>query len=136
MHSPIFIDKFWNQKLKIPSKFGFRLEFSDFNKIFFVMSSKYGNLFMVSFWRFLYYLFTKVIFEESYFELEKSVFEMNHTCTFWTIEYIREEFWKSIQHKSFKTNLRIYTNFDEWKQQVLLSIKHIWIHSSSKIWFK
>jgi hypothetical protein len=27
--------------------------------------------------------------------------------------------------KSFKTNIRIYTNFDEWKQQVLLSIKHV-----------
>jgi hypothetical protein len=37
-------------------------------------------------------------------------------------------------HKSFKTNVRIYTNFDECKQQVLLSIKHVGIHSSSRIW--
>jgi hypothetical protein len=37
------------QKLKIPSKFDFRLGFSDFKKIFFAMSSKYGNLFMVFF---------------------------------------------------------------------------------------
>jgi hypothetical protein len=35
---------------------------------------------------------------------------------------------------SFKTNVRIYTNFDEWKQPVLLSIRHFWIHSSSRIW--
>jgi hypothetical protein len=35
--------------LKISSKFDFRLEFSDFNKFFFALSSKYGNLFMVFF---------------------------------------------------------------------------------------
>jgi hypothetical protein len=34
LHSPIFINIFLNQKLKIPSKFDFRLEFSDFDKIF------------------------------------------------------------------------------------------------------
>jgi hypothetical protein len=34
------------------------------------------------FLRFLYYLFTKVIFEGSCFELEKSVLEVKHTCTF------------------------------------------------------
>jgi hypothetical protein len=30
----MFWNIFWNQKLKIPSKFDFRLEFSDFDKIF------------------------------------------------------------------------------------------------------
>jgi hypothetical protein len=40
---------FLNQKLKIPSKFDFRLEFGDFNKISFAMSSKYENLPMVFF---------------------------------------------------------------------------------------
>jgi hypothetical protein len=39
-------------------------------------------LFMVFFLRFLYYLFIEVIFEGSCFELEKSVFEVKHTCTF------------------------------------------------------
>jgi hypothetical protein len=34
---------FWNQIFKIPSKFDFRLGFSDFDKIFVVMSSKYGS---------------------------------------------------------------------------------------------
>jgi hypothetical protein len=33
----------------IPSKFDFRLEFTDFDKIFVAMSSKYGNIFMVFF---------------------------------------------------------------------------------------
>jgi hypothetical protein len=66
--------------------------------------------------------------------LEKLVFEMKLICTFRKIEYLRWEFQNSILHKSFKTHIRIYTNFDEWKQQVLLSIKHIGIHSSSKIW--
>jgi hypothetical protein len=42
--------------LKIPSKFDFRLGFSDFDKIFFAMSLKYGNLFMVFFKEFFYYL--------------------------------------------------------------------------------
>jgi hypothetical protein len=70
------------------------------------------------------------IFEGSCFEREKSIFEMKHTCTFWTTKCL---FWKSILQKSFKTNLRIYTNF-EWKEQVLLSIRLVWIHSSSKIW--
>jgi hypothetical protein len=46
------------------------------------MSSKYGNLFMVFFLRFLYYLFIESIFEGSCFELEKLVFEVKHTCTF------------------------------------------------------
>jgi hypothetical protein len=32
--------------------------------------------------RFLYYLFIEVIFEGSCFELEKSIFEMKHTCAF------------------------------------------------------
>jgi hypothetical protein len=32
--------------------------------------------------RFLYYLLIEVIFEGSCFELEKSVFEVKHTCTF------------------------------------------------------
>jgi hypothetical protein len=40
---------FWNQKLKIPSNFDFRLGFSDFNKVFFAMSSKHRNLFIVCF---------------------------------------------------------------------------------------
>jgi hypothetical protein len=35
--------------MKIPSKFDFRLGFSDFDKSFFAMSSKYGNLNMVFF---------------------------------------------------------------------------------------
>jgi hypothetical protein len=35
--------------LKIPSKFDFRLGFSDFSKIFFAMCSKYGNLLIVIF---------------------------------------------------------------------------------------
>jgi hypothetical protein len=52
MYSSIFINILWNQKLKIPSTFDFWLEFSDFNKIFFAMSSKYGNLFMVFFYDF------------------------------------------------------------------------------------
>jgi hypothetical protein len=76
----------WNQRLKIPSKFDFRLEFSDFDKISFAMNSKYGDVFMVIFNDFLYYLFIEIIFEGSFFELEKSVFEVKHTCTFWTIE--------------------------------------------------
>jgi hypothetical protein len=71
------------------------------------MSSKYGNLLMVfsklityityylllillityiTYYllliRFLYYLFVEVIFEASCFELEKSIFEVKHTCTF------------------------------------------------------
>jgi hypothetical protein len=33
----------------------------------------------------------------------------------------------------FNTNVRIYTSFDEWKQQVL-PIRYVWIHSSSRIW--
>jgi hypothetical protein len=37
---------FFETKNKIPSKFDFRFEFSDFNKIFFALCSKYGNLFM------------------------------------------------------------------------------------------
>ena len=36
----------------------------------------------------LYYLFIEVIFEGSSFELEKSIFEVKHTCTFWTTKYI------------------------------------------------
>jgi hypothetical protein len=68
--------------LKIPSKFDFRLGFSDFDKVFFAMSSKYGNLFMVFFIDFLYYLLIEVIFEGSSFELEKLVFEVKYTCTF------------------------------------------------------
>jgi hypothetical protein len=39
------------------------------------------------FLRFLYYLFIEVIFEESCFELEKSNFEVKHTCAFRTIGY-------------------------------------------------
>ena len=42
---------------------------------------------MVLFKDFLYYLIIEVIFEGSYFELEKSVFEVKYTCSFWTIEY-------------------------------------------------
>jgi hypothetical protein len=33
--------------LKIPYKFDFRLEFSDFEKIYFAITSEYGYLFMV-----------------------------------------------------------------------------------------
>jgi hypothetical protein len=47
--SPIIINKFWNQKLKIPSKFDFRLNIIDFYKSFFAMNLKYKNLFMVIF---------------------------------------------------------------------------------------
>jgi hypothetical protein len=42
------------------------------------MSHKYGNLFMVFFYRFLYCFFIEVIFEGSCFELGKSIFEMKH----------------------------------------------------------
>jgi hypothetical protein len=70
----------------------------------------------------LYYLFIEAIFEGSCFELKK--------VNFWSETYLHllnyrifiEEFWKSTLQKSFKTNIRIYTNFDEWKQQVLLSM--------------
>jgi hypothetical protein len=80
---------FETKKLKIPSKFDFRFGFSDFDKIFFAMSSKYGKLFMVFFLRFLYCLFIEVIFDGSclkknmtHQKLEKSVFEVKHTWTF------------------------------------------------------
>jgi hypothetical protein len=82
LYSPIFINIFLNQKLKSPSKFDFRLGFIDFDKIFFAMSAKYGNIIMVFFLRLLYYLFTEVIFEGPCFELKKSIFEVKHTCTF------------------------------------------------------
>jgi hypothetical protein len=39
---------FETKKLKSLPKLCFKLEFSDFNKTFFAMSSKYGNVFMVS----------------------------------------------------------------------------------------
>jgi hypothetical protein len=39
--------------LKTPSKFDFRLGFSDFDKVFFAMSSKYGTVFMVFFFRYI-----------------------------------------------------------------------------------
>ena len=43
LYSPIFISKFCNQNLKIPSKFDFRLGFNDFNKIFFCYEFKIWN---------------------------------------------------------------------------------------------
>jgi hypothetical protein len=49
LYSPIFVKKIWNQKLKILSKCNIRLNIIDYNKIFFIMSSKYGNLLMVFF---------------------------------------------------------------------------------------
>jgi hypothetical protein len=55
--------------------------FQYLNKNSFIMSSKYGNLFMVLFFKILYCLFIEVISEGSCFELEKLVFEMKHTCT-------------------------------------------------------
>jgi hypothetical protein len=61
---------FETKKLEIPSKFDFRLRFSDFDKMFLVMNSKYGNLNM-DFLKILYYSFIKVIFKGSCFELEK-----------------------------------------------------------------
>jgi hypothetical protein len=81
LHSPIFITTFGNQKLKTPSEFDFRLEFTDFDKIFFAMKSKYGYLLIV-FFKDFYCLFIEVIFEGSCFEQEKSISEVKHTCTF------------------------------------------------------
>jgi hypothetical protein len=49
LYSLIFINEFWNQKLKIPSKFNFRLNFSDFYRNSFAMSLKFKILFMVFF---------------------------------------------------------------------------------------
>jgi hypothetical protein len=49
LHLPIFVKIFQNQKLKIPSKLDFKLEFTDFDKNFFAMNSKYGNIFIVFF---------------------------------------------------------------------------------------
>jgi hypothetical protein len=62
LHSSTFINKFWIQQLKIPSKFDFQLGTSDIYMNFFAMSLKCENLFMVFFYKFLYFLFIKVIF--------------------------------------------------------------------------
>jgi hypothetical protein len=59
---------------------------------------------------------------------------MRYTCTLWAIEYLYRGVLKSIVHKSFKTNIKIFINFDQWNQQVLSFKRHAWIHSSSKIW--
>jgi hypothetical protein len=45
------------------------------------MSLKYGKINYGILKIFLYYLFIEVIFEGSCFELEKSIFEVKHTCT-------------------------------------------------------
>jgi hypothetical protein len=49
LHSPIFINKSWNQKLKIQSKLIFRLNTSDIYMNYFIMSLKYKNLFILVF---------------------------------------------------------------------------------------
>jgi hypothetical protein len=99
-----------------------KLGFSDFNKIFWLWV-QYMEIFLLCFSK----VFILLI-------LMMSVFEIKHTRTFWTIEYLLEGIWKFILKKYFKTNMRIYTEIGEWKQQVFLSIGHVWIHSSSKIW--
>jgi hypothetical protein len=65
-----FINIFFNQKLKIPSKFDSILGFSDFDKIF-CYEFKTWKVIYGFFQRFLYYLFIEVIFEGSCFELKK-----------------------------------------------------------------
>jgi hypothetical protein len=55
---------------------------------FFCHEFKIGKFVYGVFLRFLYYLFIEIIFERSCFEPEKSIFEVKHTCTFWTIEYM------------------------------------------------
>jgi hypothetical protein len=47
--SPIFINKFLNQKLKFLYEFDFRLNISDFYKDVFALSLKYKDLFVVFF---------------------------------------------------------------------------------------
>ena len=87
------------------------------------------------------------IFKDFYITFSLKSFLKGHIWTrkvsFWGKTYlyllnnrifVERSFEKSIAHKSFKTNVRIHTNFNEWKQYVFLSIRHVWIHSSSRIW--
>jgi hypothetical protein len=59
LQSPIFINKFWNQKLRIVSKFDFQLNIGDFYMNFLIMSFKYKSLYMVFFNRFYIVYFLK-----------------------------------------------------------------------------
>jgi hypothetical protein len=69
--------------VKFSSKFSFRLGFSDFNKIFFAMSSKYGNVFML-FLKDFYINYSLKSFLG--FELEKLAFEVKHTLTLFLLK--------------------------------------------------
>jgi hypothetical protein len=119
--------------LKIPSKFDFRLGFSDFNKTF-LLWVQYMEIYLWCFFEDFYITYSLKSFLKGHvLNLKSQFLRWNILAPFEQQNICREEFWKSILHKSFKTNVRISTNFDEWKQQVFPFFRHVWIHSSSRV---
>ena len=105
LHTPEYL---WNQKLEVPSILDFRMNISDLYMNFFPMSLKSKKIFMMYFYRYLYYYwndFLRVVF-------------WTKKISFWGEIYLNslndrifvEKFWKSILYEYFKTNIKIYTN--------------------------
>jgi hypothetical protein len=80
------------------------------------------------YYHFLHFLSLKSFLKDHILNFKSQFLKQNILALFGQWNICKEEFWKSILLKYFKTNIRIYTNFDEWNQQVCVSKRHVWIH--------